>query len=63
MQFRHPPEEVSGFLDFGLPKNNEEDIYKNLSSLWISKIRENEFIIKLCVPDELFTYFKIVFEK
>lgn len=60
---KRPLEKVSGFLDFELPKNTEEDIYKNLSSLWISKISDNEFIMKLCVPNELFTYFKIVFEK
>lgn len=60
---KRPLEKVSGFLDFELPKNTEEDIYKNLSSLWISKISDNEFIMKLCVPNELFTYFKIVFKK
>lgn len=59
---KRPLEEFSGFLDFELPKNKEEDIYKNLSSLWISKIRENEFIMKLCVPNEVFTYFKLVLE-
>jgi len=60
---KRPLEEFSGFLDFDLPNHTEDDIYKNLSSLWISKIGENEFIMKLCVPNEVFTYFKIVFEK
>lgn len=56
-----PLEESSQFLNFDLPTNTEEDIYKNLSSLWVSKIKKNEFIIKLCVPNEVFTFFKIIF--
>ena len=58
---KKPYNELSEFLDFTLPTNTEDDIYKNLTSLWISKISKNEFIIKLCVPNEVFTYFKIVF--
>ena len=53
--------ELSEFLDLNLPKHTEEDIYKNLTSLWISKIATNEFIIKFSVPNEVFTYFKICF--
>lgn len=59
---KKPNDELSGFLDFVIPTNTIEDIYKNLTSLWISKINTNEFIIKLCVPNEVFTYFKIIFE-
>ena len=59
---KRPLEELSRFLDFDLPNHTEDDIYKNLSSLWILKIRENEYIMKLCVPNEVFTYFKLVLE-
>lgn len=60
---KRPTEELSEFLDFELPKNTEEDIYKNLTSLWISKIAEYEFIMKLSVPNEVFTFFKIKFNE
>ena len=60
---KRPLEQFSEFLDFNLFKNSEDDIYKKITTLWISKIKENEFIIKLCVPGEVFTYFKICFEK
>jgi len=59
---KKPNDELPGFLDFDIPTNTLKDIYKNLTSLWISKINTNEFIIKLCVPNEVFTYFKIVFD-
>ena len=59
---KKPNEDKSEFLDFYLPKNNEDDIYRNLSSLWIYKIKDNEFIMKLSVPNTLFTYFKIIFK-
>ena len=58
---KKPNDELSGFLDFVIPTNTIEDIYKNLTSLWISKINTNEFIIKLCVPNEVFAYFKVDF--
>lgn len=58
---KKPNEERSEFLDFELPRNNEDDIYKKFSSLWISKIGDNEFIMKLFVPDLVFTYFRIDF--
>ena len=56
---KKPDEESQEFLDFDLPRNDEYDIYKNFSSLWISKIGDNEFIMKLFVPDLVFTYFSI----
>ena len=59
---KRPNEDKSNFLNFYLPKNNENDIYMNLSSLWIYKIKDNEFIMKLSVPNDLFTYFKIIFK-
>lgn len=57
-----PDEDKSMVLDFDLPCNREDDIYKKFSSLWISKIDENEFIMKLFVPDLVFTYFRIDFK-
>lgn len=57
-----PDEDKSMVLDFDLPCNREDDIYKKFSSLWISKIDDNEFIMKLVVPDLVFTYFKIDFK-
>ena len=60
---KKPDEERQEFLDFDLPRNDEYDIYKNFSSLWISKIGDNEFIMKLFVPDLVFTYFRIDFKK
>lgn len=59
---KKPLEKLSGFLDFDFPKNTEDDIYKNLTSLWISKIKDNEFIMKLSVSTEVFTYFKIILD-
>lgn len=60
---KRPLEKFPENLNFELPQNTEEDIYKKLSFLWISKIKDNEFIMKLCVVNEVFTYFKIIFEK
>ena len=60
---KKPDEERQEFLDFDLPRNDEYDIYKNFSSLWISKIGDNEFIMKLFVPDLVFTYFRIDFKR
>ena len=59
---KRPDEEDSDFLTFRYPENNENDMYRLLTSLWIYKLKENEFIFKLNVPDDLFTYFKIVFK-
>lgn len=60
---KKPNEQLSEFLYFELPKNNADDIYKNLSSLWVSKIENNVFVFKLSVPNELFTYFKLIIKK
>lgn len=57
-----PDEDKSMVLDFDLPCNREDDIYKKFSSLWISKIDDNELIMKLSVPDLVFTYFRIDFK-
>lgn len=58
---KRPSDELSGFLEFNLPTNTDQDIYKKLSSFYVLKLKENEFIMKLCIPDEVFTYFKIIF--
>lgn len=48
----------SGPIHCDLPTNTKNDIYKNLSSVLISKEKKNVFIIKICCP-ELFTFFKL----
>lgn len=56
--------EDATWLDFEFPKNDFNDIYRNLSSIWISKIDTNKFIFKVCVPSErLFSYFHVDFDK
>ena len=59
---KRPNKDSSEFLDFNLPNNNEDDMYKQLTSLSILKLQDNEFILKLCVGYEVFTYFKLVIE-
>ena len=55
-------ENNSRFLDFETQKNSIDDIYRNLSSIYISKLEENVFVFKVSVPTEgLFTWFKIDF--
>ena len=50
-----PDEDKSMVLDFDLPCNREDDIYKKFSSLWISKIDDNEFGYSLiCVGNWIF---------
>ena len=52
------------FLDFEFPKGTQEDMYFNISSLWVSKLNDNKFIFKVCVPSEgLFCYFPIDFNE
>ena len=61
---KKPNYENSDFLDFDFPKNNFEDMHKNLSSVWISKIKENVFIFKVCIPNEgVFTFFIVDFNE
>ena len=59
---KRPDEDSASFLNFDLPSNREDDIYKKFSSLWILKIADNEFIMKLFVPDLVFTYFRVDFK-
>ena len=54
----------STFLDFEYPKGTQEDMYLNISSVWVSKLCDNKFIFKVCVPSEcLFCYFPISFDE
>ena len=59
---KKPNENNSRFLDFEIKNNIVDDIYRNLSSIYISKLEENLFVFKISVPTEgLFTWFKIDF--
>ena len=59
---KKPNENNSRFLDFEIKNNLVDDIYRNLSSIYISKLEENLFVFKISVPTEgLFTWFKIDF--
>lgn len=60
---KYPESELSAFLNFDFAHNDEEDIYKNLSSVWVSKIDTNIFVFKVCVPNEVFSFFRIDFNK
>lgn len=49
-------------LDLYFPKNTINDIYHNLTSIWIVKKDVNIFIFKVCVPsDNLFAFFEVNF--
>ena len=58
---KRPSDEYATFLELNFKTNTKEDIYKNLSSFWISKLDTNIFIFKVCVPNEVFAYFKVDF--
>lgn len=59
---KKPNENNSRFLDFEIKNNIVDDIYRNLSSIYVSKLEENLFVFKISVPTEgLFTWFKIDF--
>ena len=61
---KRPGYENSTFLNFQIPSNTIDDMYKDISSLWISKLDMNKFIFKICVPDEMiFSYFIVDFNK
>ena len=58
---KSPQSETSSFLMFNFANNTLDDIYENLSSVWISKIEENIFVFKICVPNDVFASFKVDF--
>lgn len=49
-------------LDLYFPTNTLEDIYHDLTSVWVVKKDTNIFIFKVCVPsDNVFTFFEVNF--
>ena len=58
---KSPKEKTPTFLNFNFSTNTLEDIYENLSSVWISKLEENIFIFKVCVPNDIYASFKVDF--
>lgn len=59
---KKPNMESSRELDFYFPKNTIEDIYHNLTSIWVVKKDINTFMFKVCVPsDYLFAFFEVNF--
>ena len=58
---KSPQSETSSFLMFNFANNTLDDIYENLSSVWISKLEENIFVFKICVPNDVFASFKVDF--
>lgn len=60
---KRPVEDKADILDFWFPQNKFEDIFHNLSSAYVSKVKENVFIFKLSIPNEVFTYFKVDFNE
>lgn len=58
---KSPKEKTPTFLNFNFATNTLEDIYENLSYVWISKLEENIFVFKVCVPNDIFASFKVDF--
>ncbi len=55
-----PEESDYSELFIYLPKHNIEDMMNDLTSLWIAKINDVQYMFKFSVPLEgVFTYFKI----
>lgn len=60
---KKPNEDKSGFLDFYLPTNKNDDMFHKLTSLYVLKLGNNKFLFKLTVPSEnVFTYFEVNFK-
>ena len=49
------------YIDFNFLHNEFSDIFKNHSSIWVSKVNYNIFFFKVCSPNGLFSFFKIDF--
>ena len=59
---KKPNMDHSRELVFYFPTNTVEDIYHNLTSIWVVKKETNIFIFKVCVPsDNLFAFFEVDF--
>lgn len=49
------------YIDFNFLHNESSDIFKNHSSVWVSKVDYNVFFFKVCSQSGLFSYFKVDF--
>ena len=49
------------YIDFNFLNNRFSDIFKNHSSIWVSKVERNIFYFKICSPEGLFSFFKVDF--
>lgn len=49
------------YIDFNFLNNRFSDIFKNHSSIWVSKVERNIFYFKISSPDGLFSSFKVNF--
>ena len=49
------------YIDFNFLNNRFSDIFKNHSSIWVSKVETNIFYFKICSPEGLFSFFKVNF--
>ena len=57
------PGDKTIFLDFYLPTNKKDDMFRKLTSLYVLKLDNNKFLFKFTVPsDNVFTYFEVDFK-
>lgn len=49
------------YIDFNFLHNEFSYIFKNHSSIWVSKVNYNIFFFKICSPNGLFSFFKVDF--
>lgn len=57
------PGDKTIFLDFYLPTNKKDDMFRKLTSLYVLKLDNNKFLFKITVPsDNVFTYFEVNFK-
>ena len=57
------PGDKTIFLDFYLPTNKKDDMFRKLTSLYVLKLDNNKFLFKFTVPsDNVFTYFEVNFK-
>ena len=61
---KRPDADNNKFLNMYLPTNQIEDMFHQITRLYVSKLADNKFILKLAIPTEkTFTYFKVNFKK
>ena len=61
---KRPDADNNKFLNMYLPTNQIEDMFHQITRLYVSKLADNKFIFKLAIPTEkTFTYFKVNFKK